>query len=260
MAFESFMRRGREIDPEFSSSNQVNRSLQAGAGHDAEKLEAEMVAYTAMAALEEPSFVEGVRREAQGSDVVARISADPNAGLQLPGAGAAAERASAALLRQGEDLAKTGERVQRASYTVQQSAWSRARIANPRSRLDAVKRVSAAAYRPEAGEAAKLQAALADGGRPGGASPVVTRGVALAALNVLGEADRGRSLAHDPSSGMCLTMAKLNYYQCLASAGTEYEDIYCLGKHALVDTGECVSKAAEAPRSQISVTPASYRR
>ena len=150
--------------------------------------------------------------------------------------------------------------MQRASYTVQHSTWSTARIANPRTRLNAVKQISAAAYRPEAGEAAKLQAALADSGRRGGESPVVTRGVALAALSVLGQTDRGRSLMHDPNSGMCMTMAKLNYYQCLAAAGTEYEDIYCLGKHALVETGECVSKAAEARRSQISVTPASYRR
>jgi hypothetical protein len=260
MAFESFMRHGRDIDADFKSSSQVTRSLQTGAGHDAEKLEADMIAYAAMAALQEPSFVEGLRGQAQNSDLVTLISADPDAVLQLPGASAAAGRASAALQRQGEDLAKTGARVQSASYSVQHAAWSKARVANPRSRLDAVKRVSAAAYQPEAGEAAKLQTALAGGGREGGASPVVTRGVALAALSVLGAGDRGASLTKEPSSAMCLNMAKLNYYQCLASAGTEFEDIYCLGKHALVDTGQCVSKAAEAPTSPMSVIPASYRR
>jgi hypothetical protein len=125
MAFESFMRHGREIDADFKSSSQVSRDLQTGAGHDAEKLQADMIAYAAMAALQEPSFVEGLRAaQAQNSDLVARISTNPDAVLQLPGAGAAAGRASAALQRQGEDLAKTGARVQQASYSVQQASWS----------------------------------------------------------------------------------------------------------------------------------------
>jgi hypothetical protein len=261
MAFESFMRQGRNIDPDFSSASQVSRSLQTGARHAPDQLEAGMIAYAAMAALQERSFVEGVRAEAQGSDLVARISADPNAVLQLSGASAAASRASAALLRQGEDLAKNGERVQRASYTVQHAAWSKTKVANRRGMLAELKRISAVGYRPEAGDAAKLQTALAEGGRQGGApSPVVTRGVALAALSVLGEEGRGRSLMQDPATGMCLRMAKLNLYQCVAAAGTEYEDIYCLGKHALIDPGQCVSEAAlQAPRSRTSVTPASYQ-
>jgi hypothetical protein len=87
----------------------------------------------------------------------------------------------------------------------------------------------------------------------------VARGVALAALSVLGEEGRGRALMHDPSAASCLRIAKLNLYQCLASAGPQYEDIYCLGVHALKDPGQCVADAAQ-PRSRISVTKASYRR
>jgi hypothetical protein len=66
----------------------------------------------------------------------------------------------------------------------------------------------------------------------------------VAALRALGEGGRARTLLREPRSGMCLRMAKLNFHQCLASAGPYYEDIYCVGLHALADTGRCVEAAA----------------
>jgi hypothetical protein len=39
-------------------------------------------------------------------------------------------------------------------------------------------------------------------------------------------------------------MAKLNLFQCLSVAGPEYEDVFCLGQHAVLDTGQCVAGAA----------------
>jgi hypothetical protein len=72
----------------------------------------------------------------------------------------------------------------------------------------------------------------------------VQRGVALAALSVLGDRDRGGALSTEPKSAMCLRLAKLNFHQCLASAGPYYEDIYCLGQHAMIDPGRCVAEAA----------------
>ena len=39
-------------------------------------------------------------------------------------------------------------------------------------------------------------------------------------------------------------MSKLNLYQCLAVARPWYEDMFCLGVHAVTDTGECIAKAA----------------
>ena len=65
----------------------------------------------------------------------------------------------------------------------------------------------------------------------------------------------------DPRSGSCLRMAKLNLYQCLASAGPQYEDIFCLGQHAMYDPGQCVAEAARAPASRrMPVTRASWGR
>jgi hypothetical protein len=37
-------------------------------------------------------------------------------------------------------------------------------------------------------------------------------------------------------------MAKLNLYQCLAVAKPHYEDVFCLGQHAMIDTGHCLMK------------------
>lgn len=262
MAFESFMRRARGIDAGFSSAGEVSRALQVGAGHEPVQLEAGMVAYAALAALQEPDFVEGVRRAGRGGDLAGRLAADPAMALALPGGAAAAGRAGAALLRQGEGLAQNGQRVKHAAYSVQHQAWSKTRVADPAGRLARVKRLSAAGYAPQPGDAARLRDALADGARRGGpvASPVVARGVALAALSVLGEEGRGRALLSDARSASCLRLAKLNLYQCLASAGPQYEDIFCLGQHAMIDPGQCVVEAARQPAARMSVTRASWRR
>ena len=63
----------------------------------------------------------------------------------------------------------------------------------------------------------------------------------------LGEDGKARALMSEPRSGSCLRLAKLNYHQCLASAGPHYEDIYCLGQHPMMDPGQCVVDATHAP-------------
>ena len=90
--------------------------------------------------------------------------------------------------------------------------------------------------------------AFADTGRRGGTSPVISRGVAVAALTVLGQDAAARNLMSERNAGMCLRTAKLNYHQCLAASGTHYEDIYCLGVHAMRDPGDCVVAATKPAR------------
>lgn len=246
-AFESFTRRASAISPEFSGAGEVTQGLQAGAAYEPKQLEAGMIAYAAMAALQEPGFVAGVRK-AGGRDLARRLAANPDAALDLPGGAAAAGRANAALHRRGEALAGAGARVKKAAYSVQRQKWSTARLTNGPARLAQVKRISTAGYRPNAEDRGRLSAAVAEGGRRGGASPVVSRGVALAALTVLGQEGQGRSLLSEPRSGACLRWAKMNFHQCLASAGTAYEDIYCLGVHAMSETGQCVVEATKPVR------------
>jgi hypothetical protein len=257
-AFESFMRKAGGIDAGFSGPGAVASALQVGAGHEPKELQAGMIAYAAVAALQEPRFVDGVRKAGR-ADLARRLAADPQAAMAIPGAEAAAARASGALARQGEALAADGRRVKQASYTLQKQGWSKQTVPNAPARLARVKAISASGYRAQPGDQAQLYRAVADGGRRGGAaSPVVQRGVALAALSVLGEPGRGRALMSEPKSGLCLRIAKLNLYQCLASAGPHYEDVYCLATHAMLEPAGCVTDAVKPAKS--GVVKASYRR
>lgn len=246
IAFEAYTRRASAIDARFSGPAEIGQALQTAAAYEPRQLESSMVAYAAMAALQEPAFVAGVR--AQGRPLAGRLAADPGAALALPGGGAAAARANAALAQRGEALAQAGQRVRQAAYSVQQQAWSRARVPNGPQRLATVERISAGGYRPEPADRASLTTALAGGGRRSGTSPVIERGLAVAALTALGDDGAARSLMRDPRSGQCLREAKLNFHQCLASAGTHYEDIYCLGLHAMADPGRCVVDAVQPGR------------
>jgi len=246
-AFEAYTRRASAIDAAFSGPGDIASGLMAGAGYEPRQLESGMIAYAAMAALQEPAFVAGVR--AQGPALARTLAADPDAALDLPGGSAAAGRANAALTRRGEALADAGARVRKASYSVQHQVWSRARLTNGPQRLAAVK--AAAGYRAEGGDRTRLMSALAEGGRRGGPSPVVSRGMAVAALTVLGQEGPARSLMSEPRSGDCLRRAKLNFHQCLAAAGTHYEDVYCLGLHAMADPGQCVIEATRPARSGV---------
>ncbi len=259
-AFESYMRRARAIEAGFSSPGEVAQALQTGASHEPVELENGMVAYAALAALQEPRFVAAVK--ADKSDLARRLAADPRAALDIPGADMAGARASGALYAQGVALSDQGAKVKRAAYTVQHQAWSTAKVSDPSGRLARVKRLSAVAYEPARDDAQHLQASLTEGARrPGPPSPLVARGVALAALSVLGQERQARTLMSEPRTTSCLHMAKLNFYQCLASAGPHYEDIFCLGQHAMIDTGQCVVEATKAaPLRQASLAGTRYGR
>lgn len=261
-AFETFMRNASGIDAGFGSGGEVSRALQVGAAHEPHQLESGMVAYAALAALQEPGFVAGVQKAGRDGGLARQLAVNPNAAMQLPGASAAAGRAGAALLRQGDALTGEGQKVKKAAYSVQHQGWSKAKVPDPAGRLSRVKRLSTITYQPTAGDRAHLQAALSEGGRrSGAASPLVARGVAVAALSVLGQEERGRALMSDARTASCLRMAKLNLYQCLASAGPHYEDVYCLGQHAMIDPGQCVVEAAKGPGPvRRTVVKASYQR
>lgn len=248
-AFESYMRNARAIDAGFAGPAEVSRALQTGAANDPKELQAGMVAYAALAALQEPKFAAAVRNAPAAT--LRRMATDPQAAMSLPGADAAAARASGALYAQGASLNTEGQKVKKAAYSIQKQSWSKAKVPNAAGRLALVKKISAAGYQPAAGDAADLQTALrGSGSRSGGASVLVMQGLTLAALATSGQP--ARSPVSDPRTGMCLRMAKLNLYQCLASAGPHYEDVYCLGQHAMMETARCVTDATTPRRTQIA--------
>ncbi len=270
-AFEQYTRGAGSIDAGFSSGPSVAKALVVGSAYEPRQFQAGMVAYGALAALQDPDFVEAVRAAGERGGLADAIASDPYAVLRVPGADHAASLASAALAARGAPLAGAGRLVKASAYTVQHSAWSKALIAEPAQRLARVKALSSQPYSPVAGDAVRvLQASGVQRLRvsygPTGAvpSPVVVRALALAAEAVLGQAtDDPLSVAaftNEPQEASCLKMAKLNLYQCLAVAGPHYEDIFCLGQHAMIDTGQCVLKAAGAPdtgaeRAELPGTP-----
>ena len=75
----------------------------------------------------------------------------------------------------------------------------------------------------------------------------VHNALAIAALSLLGEGN-GRNeqmvshLLDDNTGPTCLGLTKLNLYQCLSVAKPHYEDIFCIGQHVLMDTGQCIGK------------------
>jgi hypothetical protein len=88
----------------------------------------------------------------------------------------------------------------------------------------------------------------------------VNRGLAIAALAVLGaagdeNATQVSALMDDGIGQTCLNLAKMNHYQCLAVAKPHYEDVFCLGQHALMETGRCLQKAVgTAPAETLEIT------
>lgn len=272
-AFEHYTHEAGAISAGFRGGDDVARALRQGAAYKHEQFEEGMIAYGAIAALQERDFVEGVRqaaREAGGADALAQsLTAQPDGVLRIEGVGPAAARIQAALLRQSAPLALAGRAVKQSAYDIQHQDWSKANVVDSAGRLARVKSISNTAFAPDDGDASRLirsATARQEVGQGGGAvTPVTVRAAALAALAVLGaagdEAAPGLTrVLHDPKADSCMKMAKLNLYQCLAVAGPHYEDVFCLGQHAMMETAQCVSDAAGGGKTMMSpATPARSR-
>jgi hypothetical protein len=279
-AFETYTRGAGGISAAFADGGGVSEALAKGSAYQPEQLDAGMIAYGAIAALQEQAFIEGVRRATRDTPsevLAARLQDDPESVLDIEGVAAAASRAQAALIRRGAPLDVTGKAVRKAAYDIQRQDWSKGAIVDSAGRLAKVKTISAAFFNPNDHDTGRLiQAATAPregaertfgGGGEGGAAftPVTVRSAALAALALLGAADDDHvdgldNIMREARSTECMKMAKLNLYQCLAVAGPQYEDVYCLGQHALSDTAQCVNDAAGAPRAAASPVPTAVPR
>jgi hypothetical protein len=272
-AFETYTRDAGSIRPGFTNAASVSIALKRGASHEAHQLEAGMIAYAAMAALKEPAFVEGVQRAASETEsrdaMVQSLIEQPQSALGFAGSVQAAAHIQAALAGRGGALFSAGTRVKQAAYDVQHHAWSKASVANPKDVLARIKALSDEKFDPVDSDTARLFEAMdAAVERPAAVSagPVVQRGLALAALAVLGasgddQLERFQPLLAEPKSTQCLHMAKLNLFQCLAVARPQYEDIFCLGQHAMMDPGQCVADAAgsASPVRTAQVSAAAFR-
>jgi len=279
--FRAYERKAAEISPKFTSGAGVEDSLAIGSAYEPQELSRGVIAYAALVALQDPTFVHAFRVYApypdQAKALAARIVADPRYAAAFPGAASAAGLIVATLASEVGKLQTTGAAVKQSAYSVQHSAWSKSRVINPLERLSKTKSLSAALMTPAPEDMQDLK--LAEGGAAdpraaqamsvhgqavdGPYAPVVQRGLAVAALASMGVAgDRDdasvETLLNAPEDGACLNMSKLNLYQCLAVAGPWYEDIFCLGEHALGETAQCLVKETGSPSQiQAAVTPVS---
>jgi hypothetical protein len=272
--YQAYMHRAANISDDFHSGDDVAQSLKLGASYDSVQLLQGAVAYGAVAALQDPTFVAALRKFAvdpDGRTQMARtILNDPNYATAITGADSAAGLVEAALISVAQPVVTKAAGIKQAAYDIQHQAWSKEFVQNRDERLLAAKSSSPDAMRASAedvqrlGDAATGASPMTITGEPAKAPypPVVVHALAVAALAALGQAGDDNaplivSMLGDASSQKCLDMAKLNLYQCLAVAKPHYEDVFCLGQHALADTGQCMLYAAGVPEPVTAPIPVS---
>jgi hypothetical protein len=262
--YQAYMNGVAAIKADFKSGQDVAQSLRQGDRYDPQALLQGAIAYSAVVALQDQAFVGSLRTFAADPDsreqMTRQIIADPNYVTAIKGADTAAGLIIATLMDQGRKVEAAGEAVKQSAYDIQHQAWSKELVADRDQRLADAKSTVGMEMLSSSDDVTLLHQE-AVGAQPmaltGQAAtppfpPVVVRALAVAALAALGQAGDDnialvKPIMADQASGACLNMAKLNLYQCLAVSRPHYEDVFCLGQHVMMDTGQCVEYAAGAP-------------
>ncbi len=259
-AFDSYVHRASAITSDVHDGGDVAKAVLVGAAYEPQQFQEGAIAYAALAVLQDARFVQGVSDLGQDPvvrrDLVRRLLTNPETALQLPAAREAGAVVVSVIGRLGDTVVSTGAALKQASYTMQHDAWSKAPIDGPEALLATVKLQSATRMALAPADAPALITSVVAAGKIGTApqartaapTALVARSLALAALAVLGaagdeSADQLTPVLSEATNAQCLTMAKLNLNQCLAVAGPHYEGLYCLGRHGLMETGQCVATA-----------------
>ncbi|HEY0052925.1 MAG TPA: hypothetical protein VGB49_05885, partial [Caulobacteraceae bacterium] len=263
-----YMRDASQITAGFDSAQSIQTALSRSAASEPGQMSRGIVAYAAILALQEPRFVDGVRNlgtnPANREQMIRQILSDPAYAAQLPGAEAAAGLIVAQLNADGQAVFRVGQVVKQDAYDIQRnsdprSRWARQNVSDLQGRLDRTKAVSATPLAYSSVEASRLHQAAQTGSglqlAGGRAAPpytqAVVRGLAIAALATLGAAGEDNrsateALMVETETPFCFNMSKLNLFQCLAVSRPNFEDVFCMGQHVLMDTGQCVMGAAGA--------------
>ena len=280
-AYQAYLDRATATSASFSSAQSVSVALKTVAAYEVRALIRGAIAYGAVAALDDPTFVASVRAAGASPEnrrlILNYLASDPAYALMYKGADGAAGLAQQAIGAAGLQLYTAGKTVKLSAYSIQHQAWSKQDIPDRPGRLTAVEAEGESALQPADDRVPALERA-ASGAQPLPISaapaqppytPLVARAVQLAAMAALGEAgddayDRLTSLTVDDTTHTCLHIAKLNLYQCLAVAKPNYEDVFCMGQHVMMDTGSCLVRnagmsmpveTAAAPPPAVAVTP-----
>ena len=263
-AYRAYVAHASAISPGFTSGSDVAQGLKTGEAYEPGQFLRGAIAYGAVVALQDPAFVAGVRKFAadpeQRRTVAYEIMKDPAYAVGFAGSSSAAGLVMTALGDDGRKLMDLGHAVTQAAYDVQHQPWSKGEVAGREGRMALAKSLSATPGMGEVAETTRLQMAVSGGGQLNltgqSVSPpytsLVIHSLAVAALAALGYADDNSvgqvmPILAEPTASTCLTLSKLNLYQCLAVAKPHYEDVFCLGQHILTDTGHCLMKGVGVP-------------
>ncbi|MDE2488546.1 MAG: hypothetical protein KGO51_14225 [Alphaproteobacteria bacterium] len=278
-AYRAYVDSATQISPDFTDGASVAASLRKGESYEPGQLLRGAIAYGAVVALQDPAFRAAVRIYAVDPDqrrtVAYDIMKDPAYVLGMKDVSGAAGLVMSALGEDGKKLYLDGAAVKQAAYDVQHHAWSKADVVGRPERLALAKQLSATPIEGSPGLTSKLSEAvsgtdpmpLTAAAASPPYSPIVVRSLAVAALAALGYADDSSlaqvmPLTADPPEADCLNLAKLDLFQCLAVAKPHYEDVFCLGQHALKDTGSCLLKgvgvAKPIPPTPVRAIPVTH--
>ncbi|UTP38968.1 hypothetical protein M9M90_17340 [Phenylobacterium sp. LH3H17] len=260
-AYRYYVDHATAISPAFTDGAAVADAVRVGVAYEPKQLIQGATAYGAVVALGDPAFVAGVRSYGTNPDarrnIAYEIMKDPAYVVALTGSSSAAGLVMAALGDDGNKFYTAGKAVKQSAYDVQKQPWSKAEVPNRDVRLLQAKSLSTTPLVGEVAQTVRLQQAAA-GVQPLGLvaapasapyTPTVIRSLAIAALAVLGHASDANmeiinAMMVEPNTGSCINMSKLNLFQCLAVSKPHYEDVFCLGQHAMMDTARCVIKAS----------------
>jgi len=274
--YMAFSRDMAALEGGFTDPEQIQAALRRGSAYDPGQISRGLVAYASILALQSPEFVAGVRSLADDTatreKLVADIVADPRYASTLPGAEAAAGLVMSTLAADINALGRAANSIENDAYAIQapydpRRPWGVTEVTGREGRLEAAKARSAETMLPSADEASRLFAAAHSGGgalpvsgepRKPPYPPAVANALALAALAALGYAGENArantdALQFDRVSHGCLTMSKLNLFQCLAASRPNYEDMFCLGRHIVRDLATC-SRGAAMPAPIVTVS------
>lgn len=260
-AYRGYVVHAGAISPAFGNGADVAESLKTAEAYEPTALQRGAIAYGAVVALQNPDFVAGVRKfvaDAETRRTVAyEVIKNPDYVTKFAGYAEAAGMVRHALGEDGRRLLLLGRTVRQSAYDVQHQAWSKATVNGREARLALAKDLSSRGSSGEIEETARLQSAVSGGAQmdhtseqaDGAYANTVNHALSVAALAALGYAGDDllgsvMPILGEPDAAGCLNTSKLNLYQCLAVAGPHYEDVFCLGQHALEETGHCLMRAA----------------
>ena len=263
-AYRYYMDRAAAISPAFVNGQTVADGLRVAAAYEPKQFLQGAMAYGAIVALQDEAFMASVKQYAanpqQRQQIAYEIMKDPAYVVGIGGSHSAAGLVIAAIGADGKKFYEAGKTVKQAAYDVQKQPWSKADVPARDARLQQAKMLGSTPVVGDVTETTRLQEAIAGAdtleitGQTATPpfTPLVIRSLAVAALAGLGSATDANletlnAIMVEPNVNSCANMAKLNLYQCLAVSKPHYEDVFCLGQHAMMDTARCVIKASGQP-------------